>query len=304
MLLIPLFILALTGAREAKSPGACADRNGFGAGTVGVFGGKQTDGRSLTVLDLANRPTLLRYTGDGPTAVRVPLASGAGSLDAAGLARGANGNLCALVALGRGLRCFNGTSGANTMDRRLPTRAQGLWNVGTSLVYADYEYRPGRFLLRTEDGAGFSALRARAAPDTRTALTSNLFTCGSSLSASTPCWFLGSSSTVSLVDASGGTRDVDLSAVLGSGGGYPLRDAAVLPTGDLWLLLNDPPADPDLLAGDARRLVYYSTADRRSRSVELPRAARAILGAGPDSAIILFRDGSAADCRLAAESKP
>lgn len=302
MIFIPLIVLAFTSGSvtRTKISAGCAGRAGFSTGTVGVFAGRHTHGNTTTILDLGKTSSLLSWHWGVSTPHRVDLGREGSSLDPSGLARAADGTLCALAHLGRHLRCLDERSGTTAGDRALPTRAQGIWDVAGRLIYADYELRPDRPLLHTEDGKSFSSLRSRGMADSLGTMTANLFTCGVGLAGSTPCWFLASNS-VAMVEASGLVREIDLAAQLAPGGRYPLRDATAAADGRFWLLVNDPPASQESLAGDARRLIRYSPSERRFESLELPSAARAILDAGGDSAFILFKDGSAADCRIPAK---
>ncbi|MEO8430220.1 MAG: hypothetical protein ABI592_01840 [Acidobacteriota bacterium] len=279
---------------------SCRDAVGFPPGTVATYGGRMVVGETLWMLDAsADHPALLSITGPGTSPARRPVRLEE-PLDVpnTGLARAADGRLCALSASDKSLQCFDATA-KDASVRTLPSRAQVLLSMFGTLAWVAYEPHADRPLVFLEKGDGtFAAaefVRSRGGPTLEDALVANLFICGLASSDRIPCWFLDGSD-LRRVSRAGKATPIRLPEAARAASSYPIRDAAAAEGGILWLVLNDPPTRPGRRAGPPLRLMRLEEATGKFETHALPRPAQGILRADAKSALLLFRDGGAATC--------
>ena len=165
------------------------------------------------------------------------------------------------------------------------------------MSYVPFNNEGGRSVLITET-ASESALLAsppwRHGDGLMRGILANLFSCGTGTAEQTPCWFLEPAE-ILIISRGNPPRPIPVPALAGIASRYPVR--SVLLTHDvLWLLVNDPPSRPELLAGDGKHLVRW---DRRSRTVQpysLPAPARGLIQGNSQNAVVVFRDGGVKRC--------
>ncbi len=295
---LPLALFALMSSDVAAGNGfeGCAGRAGLGSGTVAHFGGSHASEESIYVLDASDPPSFLVIPKAG-TPRRIGLPDPRRPLDRSGLGRAKDGSLCVLSSGGRMLLCFDPNSGVQTREQAFPSRMQGIWDVAGAMAYAAYDNESGRSLLTAEkasDTAALSPLHSRSGDNLLGRMQANLFSCGTGTADQTPCWFLEPAELMIL------SRDrpplrMPVPALPGIAKQYPIR--SLLLTEDiLWLLVNDPPSQPALIAGEARRLVQWNRRANTVRSYSLPPRAKALIDANSRNALVLFRDGRAERC--------
>jgi hypothetical protein len=276
----------------------CAGRTGFTAGTVGEVCGRMRDRGTISILENAERPSVLVFDASCAPPRRIVLQS-AGRLQLGGIARAADGALCAVSLDSRSIECFDGSSGRPVRRLDFGFRVQSVWTIAGGLAYARFEARPGQPLVLREGRAGFSEdrtfLSRAAAPDSEigfrtpgleaAAMVTNLIQCGLGPPDATPCWRMITGEIRFVGGAEHVPAPVPMPEIAGRSRSFPLRDALRTPGGILWLLVNDPSVKKDEPAGPGLRLARLEGG--RIRVEALDRPARAFLD-GDDRGVLIL----------------
>jgi hypothetical protein len=291
----------------------------FGAGPVRLFGGKSQSGDVVFLLDLGDGR-------EGPARVmafswrrravvtNVELGKTPGLLDPYGLARPNDGTFWILADKGRSLARFDEATGKLVHWEALPEACSGIWNFGGRVIFAPMQFRGEEPLLAVEERGGFrpfTRLKARTGGRGLETIAVNLFECGFTQLSRFPCWWLNGASEVVLIDENEEVRVLPapslihprLQSVRPKPGRsleslltdlpYPIRDILLLQGDAFWLLTNQEGERPVTEADAARsRHVIRVEAGKVTKTVDLPRPARAILGADEGGLLLLYRDGS------------
>lgn len=153
----------------------------------------------------------------------------------------------------------------------------------------------------------WGGMRTRDLPLPRAQATAlNLVSCGSTATATVPCWF-PDRNVLTLTDSSGQSKEVTLdgfdtvtphSLLTAGRPRRPIVDAIVSPAGELWVLgSGQPPAGKQ----DDRRggmvLARYTLGGRPLQRTRLPEPARLLLGVTSDSALLLAWNGLIVEAR-------
>jgi hypothetical protein len=299
-------VLALVAMLDPAPPARpCAGRTGFAAGTVGEVCGRMRDGGTISILENAERPSVLVLDASCAPPHRVLLQS-AGRFQIGGIARAADGVLCAVSLDGRAIECFDGSSGRAVRRLDPGFRVQSVWTIGGRLVCARFEARAGQPIVFRESRSGFEEdrtfLSRAAAPDSEigfhtpgleaAAMVTNLIQCGLGPPDATPCWRMITGEIRFVGGAGHVPAAMPMPQIAGMSRAFPLRDVLRTPSGVLWLLVNDSSAKKDEPAGPGRRLARLARG--RIEVEALDRPARAFLDGDDRGVLILYRDGSAA----------
>lgn len=291
----------LVGAASTRNP--CAGRTGFPAGTVGELGGHMRDRGTIYVLESSEHPSVLVLPSSCEPPRRVFLQS-VGRLQFGGIARAADGSLCALSVEGHRIECFDESSGRPLRRYELVSRVQAIWTIRGGLAYARYEPTAGRPLLFFEGSSGFSSDRSftsRGAPSESeilfrapgpeaAAMVANLIQCGLGSPGAVPCWRMLTGE-MRLVGRASDTPAFPTIEIPNAARSFPIRDVLRTEAGVLWLIINDPMERKDEPVGPGRRLLRFQSG--RGRVQDLAAPARAILDGDDGAVLVLFRDGSA-----------
>jgi hypothetical protein len=305
MVLVSLVSLFLVVGSDGVQPGA---------GPVRLFGGTCQDDETVFVLDVggpADPSRLLRVSLRQPGAIsEIVLEKTPKPLDPYGLAHSNDGSLWILTDKGRSVARFATGTGKLLRLDPLPGACAGIWSFGSRILLAPMQVRGGEHLLAVEEGGQFrpfSRLKGRTGSSTPETLAINLFECGAARFGRLPCWWMSGASEVvliakdeevrvlpapSLIDtrlqeaARTRTRSVEslLASLL-----HPILDVFLLSADSFWLLTNQ---EGDKLFSDPgsihARHVLRVDAGKVTRTLELPKAGRSILGADDGGVLMLF----------------
>jgi hypothetical protein len=252
-----------------------------------------TGGNALVLLDLEKR-----------THVRSTLSPLEGDEHVWGLASTGDGTFWTLA--GRTVLAQFQDDGRVVRRVALAQPHVGVFGVGQELLYQVMDFQPpADALMAGLPGATtrrpWGGLKTRALPLSRTSVAAlNLVSCGPSGNALVPCWFPDQAA-VTLVDADGSSREVQLEALpivapevllASDNPRRPIRDALVGPDGSLWVLgSGTPPPTEQSSRPGGWLLNRYDGAGRLRSRIVLPEPARLLLQADDDRCTLIAWDG-------------